>query len=125
MNVLNPNAPAPPEFVQIYQTTQFDAIYQLENQGKQQYDSAEIALHQSFGKGYEWMASYTRSRAYSNAVADVTVDQPMLISNNAGPLALGRAQSLFNLGLCSQPIQELGDRLSVRDSNRISILGTG
>ncbi len=63
------------------------AIYQLENQGTQQYDSAEIALHQAFGKGYEWMASYTRSRAYSNAVADVTVDQPMLISSNAGPLA--------------------------------------
>ena len=86
VNVLNPNAPPPPEFVQLYQTTQFEAIYQLENQGTQQYDSAEIALHQSFGKGYEWMASYTRSRAYSNYVADVTVDQPMLISSNAGPL---------------------------------------
>ena len=87
VNVLNPNAPPPPEFVQLYQTTQFEGIYQLENLGTQQYDSAEIALHQSFGKGYEWMASYTRSRAYSNAVADVTVDQPMLISSNAGPLA--------------------------------------
>lgn len=88
INVLNPNAPPPSEFVQLYQTTQFAAIYQLENQGTQQYDSAEVALHQSFGKGYEWMASYTRSRTYSTAVAGVNVDQPMLISSdNAGPLA--------------------------------------
>src|SRR5579864_3794739 len=78
VNILDPNAPAPADLVAIYHTTQFESVYQLENQRSDVYDSAEIILHQAFGKGYEWMASYTRSRAFSNAVADITVEQPTL-----------------------------------------------
>jgi hypothetical protein len=76
VNLLNSNAPLP----------QFLGMYRLENTRRDSYDSAEIRLHQPFGNGYEWMASYTRSRASSNAVVDVTVDQPTILSDNAGRL---------------------------------------
>jgi hypothetical protein len=41
---------------------------------------------QSFGDQYGWMASYTRSRAVSNAVLDIDVDQPLQVANNFGPM---------------------------------------
>jgi hypothetical protein len=105
VNILNPNAPAPSEFVQLYQTSQFESIYELKNHRADQYDAAEIALHQSFGKGYEWMASYTRSRAFSNAVADITVDQPMLISDNVGRLPWDSPNRFLTWGYFPTPLR--------------------
>lgn len=58
----------------------------MTNGRRDAYDSVETAVRQRFGEQYEWMASYTRSRAYSSAVVDVTVDQPLEISDNAGPV---------------------------------------
>ncbi|MBZ5601139.1 MAG: TonB-dependent receptor [Acidobacteriia bacterium] len=62
-------------------------VYTLANARHDAYAAMEVALHQRFGEAYEWMASYTRSRAYSNAVIDVTVDQPLEIFDNSGPVA--------------------------------------
>jgi len=64
-----------------------NGVYNLTNARLDSYDSVELAIHQRFGEAYEWMASYTRSRVYSNAVIDVTVDQPLEIFDNSGPLA--------------------------------------
>jgi len=61
--------------------------YNLTNHRRDAYDAIEFATHQRFGEAYEWMASYTRSRARSNAVFDVTVDQPLQILDNTGPLS--------------------------------------
>ena len=105
VNVLNPNGTVPPDMVAIYRTTQFESIYRLENQRKDAYDSAEISLHQAFGKGYEWMASYTRSRAFSNTVADVTVDQPNLISNNVGRLPWDSPNRFLTWGYFPTPLK--------------------
>ncbi len=105
VNVLNPAVPPSPEMVALFQTAQFESIYRLENRRADLYDSAEITLRQAFGKGYEWMASYTRSRAFSNAVADVTVDQPMLISNNAGRLPWDSPDRFLSWGYLPTPFQ--------------------
>ena len=61
-------------------------LYNLTNGRRDSYDAVEFAVRQRFGETYEWMASYTRSRAESNAVIDVTVDQPLQIFDNSGPL---------------------------------------
>ena len=105
VNVFDPNVPPPADLVALYNTTQFESIYQLENQRTDVYDSAEIGLHQSFGKGYEWMASYTRSRAFSNAVADVTVDQPTLISDNVGRLPWDSPNRFLTWGYFPTPFK--------------------
>jgi hypothetical protein len=104
VNVLNPNAP-PPAPVALYRTTQFESIYQLENSRKDLYDSAEVRLHQPFGKKYEWMASYTRSRASSNAVVDASVDQPTLISNDVGRLPWDAPNRFLSWGYLPTPFR--------------------
>ena len=62
------------------------AIFALQNYGRDVFDSAGITVRRSFGKQYEWMASYTRSRALSNAVVGYSVDQPLWVTNNVGRL---------------------------------------
>jgi outer membrane receptor protein involved in Fe transport len=61
-------------------------IYVLSNQRRDAYDEAAITVRQSFGDQYEWMASYVRSRAVSNAVLDVSIDQPQQVTANSGPM---------------------------------------
>jgi len=73
-------------FVARFPTTAFDAIYRMGNGRRDEYDSLEVTLRQTVRKQYEWLASYTRSRAYSNAVADVAVDDPIIVSSNVGPM---------------------------------------
>lgn len=48
------------------------------------FDSYEVTVRQSIRSQYEWLASYTRSRAVSTAVVDLDVDNPLLIAANAG-----------------------------------------
>ena len=65
---------------------QAGGIYVLSNQRRDSYDEAAITLRQSFGDQYEWMASYVRSSAVSNAVLDVSIDQPQQVTANSGPV---------------------------------------
>ena len=60
--------------------------YTLTNLRHDAYDAAQFTIRQTFSGQYEWMASYTRSRALSNAVMDISIDQPFQIENNLGPL---------------------------------------
>jgi len=62
----------------------FGGTYALTNQRHDDYDEVAFTARQSFGDQYGWMASYTRSRAVSNAVLDVSVDQPLQVLNNFG-----------------------------------------
>ncbi len=86
VNALNSGVPLPAELATSFDATQFEGIYRLENARWDWYDSVEFRVEQPFGSGYEWMASYTRSRARSSTVVDVTVDQPQVIADNAGLL---------------------------------------
>lgn len=61
-------------------------LYSLGNGRRDVFDSVEITTRQIFRGKYEWLASYTRSRALSNAVSDLSVENPLLISNNVGPM---------------------------------------
>jgi outer membrane receptor for ferrienterochelin and colicin len=63
-----------------------EAIYRLANQRQDRYDSFEVTVRQTLRGQYEWLASYIRSSARSNASVDVSIDEPYLIPNNSGPL---------------------------------------
>lgn len=69
-----------------YTRPEFDALYNLSSLRADRYSAVEIAVRQPIRREYEWMLSYTRSRARSNAVVDQSIDEPLLISNNAGPM---------------------------------------
>ena len=88
-NLLNQGIAPPPALVARYNTTVFDGVYNLTNYRKDSYDSVEVAVRQNFRKQYEWMASYMRSRATSNAVMDLSIDQILRASENFGRLPVG------------------------------------
>jgi hypothetical protein len=64
----------------------YESILSLTNLRRDNYDSAQVSVHQTFGSQYDWMASYTRSRAQSNSVLPLSVDQTVTVSNNVGPV---------------------------------------
>jgi len=61
-------------------------LFVLTNSRRDQYQSAQVSLRQNLGGQFEWFASYTRSRATSNAVLDIKVDQVTQVLDNYGPM---------------------------------------
>lgn len=88
--------------------TQFEGIYFLSNLRRDQYDSLELTLRKTFHRQSEILASYTRSRAQSNAVVDVNIDDPLLVADNEGRLPWDSPHRLLNWGLLA-----LSDRYSL------------
>jgi hypothetical protein len=88
VNTLSQPVVAPPDFAATYQASYLEQIFNLTNARHDEYDSAQVTVHQPFGGRYEWMASYTRSRTHSNDVVEQTIDQPLVVQgfNNTGPL---------------------------------------
>lgn len=97
-NDLSWEQPPPPELRAAFNGLPFDALYRLSNLRRDLYDSFQLALRQTFRQQYEWMASYTRSRALSNAVVDLSVDDPIIISRNAGPMPWDAPNRLLSWG---------------------------
>jgi len=86
VNTLAPGATALSATPATYGATVFDAIYRLGNLRRDVYDAAEFTFRQTFRGEYEWMASYIRSRALSNGVVDINIDDPVVVFNNTGPM---------------------------------------
>jgi Carboxypeptidase regulatory-like domain len=74
------------------------ADYVLSNQREDHYDSVEFAVRQPLKGRFEWMVSYTRSSATSNAVLDRSVDQPLMLANDSGPLPWNAPNRLLSWG---------------------------
>jgi hypothetical protein len=124
INTLAPDAAPPVELAALYRTSDFAAIYNLENVGSERYDSAQMILRQQFGAGYGWMVSYTRSLASSNAVYAATVDQPALISDNSGRLSWDSPNRFLSWGYLPTfwKAWAVGYLLEVRDGFPFSIM---
>ena len=73
-------------------------VFSLTNQRVDNYDSMEFTVRQNLHKQYEWMASYTRSRAASNSVLDLSVDQPAIVQQNFGRLPWDAPNRLVSWG---------------------------
>ena len=54
-------------------------VYQLANVRQDDYDSVQIGIRQTLSGQHEWMASYTRSRAVSNALLDPSTSVPLQV----------------------------------------------
>ena len=72
--------------------------YQLTNLRRDTYDSVAVTLSQTFGRDYVWMTNYTRSRALSNAVVDISVDQPLHVADNLGRQSWDTPHRLLSWG---------------------------
>jgi hypothetical protein len=60
--------------------------YVLSNFRRDTYDEVSLTVRQSFGEQFGWLASYTRSRAVSNAVLSDTIDQPLQVMSTFAPM---------------------------------------
>ncbi len=60
--------------------------YVVDNSRYTKYRAAEITLRRTFLSKYQWLASYTRSEARSNAVVQYTIENPVLTPQSGGPL---------------------------------------
>ncbi|MDX2150610.1 MAG: TonB-dependent receptor [Bryobacteraceae bacterium] len=76
----------------------YEAIYYLGNQRRDEYDAVEVAGRQALPGGYEWMVSFTRSRASSNAVVDINNEEPLLIGDNSGRMPWDSPNRLLGWG---------------------------
>lgn len=79
----------------------------LQNARRDVYDSVQLTVRRNFRKQYEWMATYTRSRALSNAVYDLTADNPVLVTNNTGRMPWDAPNRFLTWGVL--PIPRVSD----------------
>lgn len=61
-------------------------IYQLLNVQNNRYDSVQVTLEKKFAQNNQFLISYTRSRARSNAILDFSIDNPIFALQAGGPL---------------------------------------
>jgi len=74
------------------------ADYLLTNQRQDHYDSAEISIGQPLNGRFQWLVSYTRSSAESNAVIERSIDQPLTVASDTGPLPWDAPNRLLSWG---------------------------
>jgi hypothetical protein len=87
VNTLAAPIVASPQIAEAYHASYVEQQFTLTNARHDQYDAAQVIVHQAVRGRYEWMASYTRSRTHSNEVLDPSLEQTLLLGpDNAGPL---------------------------------------
>ena len=83
INTLDPAAP--PSLLPL-PGTDAAGTYQVQNLRRDDYDSIAISVRQTFSGQFEWMASYTHSRALSNGVLDPNTAQPLQVLPDLVPI---------------------------------------
>lgn len=63
-----------------------NGIYLLTSTQNSGYDALQVTAHKRFAAYHEFLISYTRSRAHSNAVLDFSLDNPTFAQQAGGPL---------------------------------------
>jgi hypothetical protein len=79
------------------------AQFQLQNARRDQFDSFEINLRRTFENGHMIMGSYVRSRAHSDQVLDLNVDNPVFSAQQAGPYSWDAPNRALSWGFLPLP----------------------
>jgi hypothetical protein len=82
----NTLAPSAPPFELPLPNAATGGIYELTNQRRDNYDAVQLSVRQTFSGQYEWMMSYTRSRAVSNALLDFNGSDPLQVLPSLVPV---------------------------------------
>jgi hypothetical protein len=81
----------------------FGGNYQLESVERDHYDSVEISVRHTFRGGHMLFASYTRSKADSNAVLDFSIDSVLFSPQAGGPLPWDTPNRFLSSGYMPLP----------------------
>jgi len=85
-------------FFNVHPIATTGGLYQLLNVQNNSYDSAQITLEKKFAQNYQFLISYTRSRARSNAILDFSIDNPIFALQAGGPLPWDAPNRLISWG---------------------------
>ncbi len=96
----------PAQWANRFRQYEFDAIYGLTNDRRDKYDSFRVTVRQAIRRKYEWLVSYTRSRALSNAVVDINIDDPILVDFNVGPMPWDSPHRVVSWGYLPTPFKK-------------------
>ncbi|MCC6367468.1 MAG: TonB-dependent receptor [Bryobacterales bacterium] len=94
----NDRPDAPPPAWAAVNARVVDSLFDLSNYRTDAFDSFSITARQNIRNQYEWMLSYTRSRALSNTVVDISVEDPIMVVNNVGPMPWDSPHRLLGWG---------------------------
>jgi len=83
VNTLDPNAP--PSELPIPGGIGAGA-YELTNLRRDDYDQASVSVRRRLSGQFEWMLSYVRSRAISNAVLQLNANEPLQVTSTMTPV---------------------------------------
>jgi hypothetical protein len=79
------------------------ALYSLWNSRRDRYTALELSARRAFGGRFEWVASYTRSRALSNSVVDFSLENPIFAPQMAGPVGWDTPNRFLTWGWAPLP----------------------
>ncbi len=99
VNSVQPASPFAWDLAQEYGATSIESLWVLRNERRDVYDSFEMTFRKTFHRQHQFLISYTRSRALSNAVIDASIDDPMLVTDNAGRLPWDTPNRFVSWGL--------------------------
>jgi hypothetical protein len=99
LSVVEPGAAPDARLLAAYGATALDGLFWLRNTRRDFFDSFEFTARKTFRRQSELMASYTRSRALSNAVVDVNIDDPIQVTDNQGRLPWDSPNRLIAWGI--------------------------
>lgn len=106
INTLSAPILAPPDIANAYHASYIEQLFNLTNARHDEYDSAQVIVHQSLTGRYEWLASYTRSRARSSQVLDPSLEQTLLLGPyNSGPLPWDAPNRFLSWGYLPTPFK--------------------
>lgn len=100
VNTLDPNAP--PSLLPL-PGGESGGVYQLTNLRRDDYDSESVTIRQTLSGQYEWMATYTHSRALSNAILDPDTPQPLQVLTDLVPMPWDAPNRLLAWGYLPLP----------------------
>jgi len=98
--------------------------YSLRNWRNDRYDSMELTLRRTFANRFEWLISYVRSSARSDAVVDFSLENPIFGSQGPGPFAWDAPHRILTWGWAPAPNRILPAKLRwLTRETTISYLG--
>ncbi|HMD99748.1 MAG TPA: TonB-dependent receptor [Terriglobia bacterium] len=77
----------------------YTGLFTLENQRLDHYDAIEVTFRRTFRQNHVFFASYTRSRASSNAVLNFNILDPLFAPQAGGPLPWDSPNRLVTWGI--------------------------
>ncbi len=98
-NTYRQEAPLAPEELAAYGARQVDGMNSLGNLRRDVYDSFEVTARKTFRRQLEVLASYTRSRAFSNAALDPNIDDPLLLGDTEGRMSWDTPNRFVSWGI--------------------------